>query len=241
MPEDIARFDYAMSSAANEVSSDIVNTDHKILANGEGYDSESCGLLVLWAWSRGRDTIQFQREALEACWRHAIEMGEIYSSSMPLVMAANQRIKLARIGAAVAARTFSTDDGENLIVTAEHIDVARWLLDKFYSKASFGYLQLSELKDDMKTQRTGSFKEAEKYLESRPLLAQFIARTKYLSVRKISDNTGVPDHEAADVIRTFGRMLMIEDRGTHGYFISNELKAIAKKVAPPSYIMEDEE
>jgi hypothetical protein len=227
MPEDIARFDYAMSAAAAEVSLGVVNSERILNPDQVEYDSDSCGLLVLWAWSRGRDSIQFQREAVEACRRHAIEMGEQYTTKLPLVMGSNQRIKLARIGAAIAARVFSTDDGENLIVTAEHIDAARWLLDKFYSKASFGYTQMSEQKDTMAKRRVGSTGKTRNYLESRPRLADYIARTKYISVRKISDNTGVTDAEAQDVIRFLGTRVMIEDRGTHGYFVTNELKAIA--------------
>lgn len=228
MPEDIARFDYAMAAASNEVSPGIVNSPHRVAGSANLYDAESCGLLILWAWSRGRDAIQFQREAVEACWRHAVEMGEVYSSALPLVMAANQRIKLARIGAAIAARTFSTDDGENLIVTAEHIDTARWLLDKFYAKDSFGYLHLSDQRRGVGQMRAGAANSAKKYLQSRPRLSAFLARTKYISVRKISDNTGMPDSEAQRVIGKFGSMMMLEDRGTHGYLITNELKTIAQ-------------
>lgn len=241
MPEDIARFDYAMSAAANEVSSNVVNSDRRLPPVTDIYDSESCGLLVLWAWSRGRDSIQFQREALEACWRHAIEMGEMYTTKVPLVMASNQRIKLARIGAAVAARVFSTDDGENLIVTAEHIDVARWLLDKFYSKPSFGYLQLSHQTDYMRDRRVDSEDKAIRFLQSRPALADYLTRTKYVSVRKISDNTGVPDTEAQEAIRKLGSMMMLEDRGTHGYLVSNELKTIAKQIQPSEFGYEEDE
>lgn len=230
MPEDIARFDYAMSAASNEVSSEVVNSPHPVNAADGEYDSESSSLLILWAWSRGRDSIQFQREAVEACWKHAVEMGETYSTVVPLVMAANQRIKLARLGAAIAARTFSTEDGENLIVRAEHIDCARWLLDKFYAKESFGYLQLSEQKKGVAQIRNQATQSAHKFLVSRPRLAQFLARTKYISVRKISDNTGVPDSEAQRVISKFGSIMMLEDRGTHGYFVTSELKAIAQGI-----------
>jgi hypothetical protein len=241
MPEDIARFDYAMSSAANEVSSQIVNSDRHIPADSFEYDSESCGLLVLWAWSRGRDSIQFQREALEACWRHAIEMGEIYTTKVPLVMASNQRIKLARIGAAIAARVFSTDDGENLIVTAEHIDAARWILDKFYSKESFGYLQMSQQGDYFADVRERSIKRLEKFLASRGKLAQILSTTKYISVRKLSERLGLPDHESSVIVSRLAEMMMIDDRGTHGYLVSNELKAVAKKIVPTDVNYEEED
>lgn len=241
MPEDMARFDYAMAAASNEVSSRVVNSDHPV-STANDYDAESCSLLVLWAWSRGRDTIQFQREAVEACWRHAIEMGEIYTSAMPLVMGANQRVKLARIGAAIAARTFSTDDGENLIVTAEHIDVARAMLDSFYSKESFGYYQMSNRRKEVDEHRLSSQGKAIQYLQTRKDLALFISRSKYISVRKISDNVNIPDHEAQQVIGNFGKMMLIEDRGTHGYLVTNELKAIANKISSNGkYDMEEEE
>lgn len=238
MPEDIARFDYAMSAGRDEVNSATVNSAHPI----EGhllYDSDSCGLLILWAWSRGRDQIHFQRDAVEACWQHAIEMGNTYTSALPLVMPENQRIKLARVAAAVAARLFSTTDGETLIVTANHVEVARKLLDKFYSKPSFGYLQLSRQRIHFAERRKGGINKVNKFLSTRPVLADFLSRTKMINAKKISDQIGVGDEESKEILRFLTSTMMVEDKGGHGYQVTPDLKSIADKVIPTQYSLEE--
>ena len=100
---------------------------------------------------------------------------------------------------------------------------------------------MSQQGEHFKSRREDSADKVEDYLSSRPELADYLARTKYITYRKVADHTGVPDHEAQGHIRYFGKTMMIEDRGTHGYFVTNELKAIAKKVAANTTINYDYE
>lgn len=237
-PEDIARFDYAMSAARDEVSPRTVNMSHPI-GDGPRYDTDSCASLVLWAWSRGRDTVQFQRDAVQACFDFAIQMGERYTSSLPLVMAENQRVKLARISVAVAARLYSTDDGENLIVTAEHVGVARDLLNLFYGSPSFGYSQYSAQRLAYRHRRQSSRAEVEEFLSTRALLADHLSRSKLTNVKKISDYTGLTETESKEVLLFLTRTMMLEDKGSHGYGVSTELRALAERTVPLEYQMEE--
>ena len=234
-PEDIARFDYALAAARDEVSSVTVNSRHDITGEPR-YRSEACANLILWAWSRGRDTVMFQREAVDAAHKHAIEMGKAYTSNVPLVMAENQRIKLARIGAAIAARLFSTDEqGENLIVTAEHINAARDLLDLFYSAPAFGYAQLSRQRIGFARRRQAGIQKVQELLKTRPQLADMLSRTKLINPTKIADYTGITDDEAKDILRQLTSTMMVEDKGSHGYAVTSELKAIAEQNVPLEY------
>ncbi len=233
-PEDIARFDYAMTAARDEVSSQTVNSRHDIKGE-QVYTSELCADLVLWAWSRSRDHVMFERTAVDACHRVAIEMGASYSSSVPLVMAENQRIKLARVAVAIAARLFSTDDGENLIVTEEHVEAARDLLSMFYESPSFGYATLSRQKIGFARRRAAARDEVTSFLNSRPALADMLSRSKLVNVRKIADFTGVSDEEAKEVLRKLTSTMMLEDKGSHGYGVTPELKTIAEQVVPLEY------
>jgi len=237
MPEDIARFDYAAAAARSEVDPEIVNRSHDVESDMP-FDSEKASALVLWAWSRSRDTIQFQREAVEGCYRHAVEMGEIYDAAVPLVMAENQRVKIARIAAAAAARLFSTDDGENLIVTAEHVDLARWFLDKLYSKPSFGYTESSRRHQFADERRKRGYEEVEDHLRSRPELADFLTRTKILNPRKVATYTGVPEDEAEASLRVLSKNMMIMDKGSHGYAVTTDLQQLAQRVVPIEYQVE---
>lgn len=233
-PEDIARFDYCLAAARDEVSSATVNSRHHI-EGAPKFSSEACSNLILWAWSRARDTVVFEREAVDACHRHAIDMGERYTSQMPLIMPENQRIKLARIGAAIAARLFSTDDGENLIVTAEHIEAARDLLDMFYSTTAFGYAQLSKQRIGFSNRRKAGEEAVKTLLSTRPSLADMLTRTKIINPARIADYTGVPDEEAKEVLRKLTSTMMVEDKGSHGYAVTAELKAIAERSVPLEY------
>lgn len=233
-PEDIARFDYCLAAARNEVSSKTVNRRHNIHGKPK-FPSEACSNLILWAWSRERDTVIFEREAVDACHRHAIQMGDHYTSQMPLVMAENQRIKLARIAAAIAARLFSTDDGENLIVTAEHVDAAKDLLELFYDSAAFGYTALSRQRLGFAARRRDGVTAIEELLATRPNLADMLSRTRMINPTKIADYTGITDDEAKEVLRRLTSTMMVEDKGSHGYSVTPELKMIAERSVPIDY------
>jgi len=233
-PEDIARFDYCVAAARDEVSSATVNRRHSISGKPK-FPSETCSSLILWAWSRERDTVIFEREAVDACHSHAIEMGDHYTSIMPLVMAENQRIKLARIAAAIAARLFSTDDGENLIVNIEHVNAARDLLELFYGSTAFGYTALSRQRLGFVKRRQDGVTIIEKLLETRPNLADMLSRTKMVNPTKIADYTGITDDEAKEVLRRLTSTMMVEDKGSHGYAVTPELKLIAERSVPIDY------
>jgi hypothetical protein len=70
----------------------------------------------------------------------ATKLGEKYSPSIPLVEAAEERIKLAKLSIAVAARLFSTDTtGENIIVRICHVQYAFKFLEYVFTKPSLGY------------------------------------------------------------------------------------------------------
>ena len=143
-PEDIARFDFAITSASDEVPAEVINAmTHKTVYHR--YTSQLCKTLVLWAWSRKPEQIHFDIRAVEAILKYAIQMGKDYSSQIPLVEVADQRIKLARLSMAVACRVFSTEDGTNLQVRREHVEYAYEFLGRCYRKSSLAYFEYSQL------------------------------------------------------------------------------------------------
>lgn len=238
MPEDIARFDYAMAAARDEVSPQIVNQTHN--PGGDlKYTSELSALLIRWVWSRSADTITFEREAIDACYRHAIEMGENYDTALPLVMSENQRVKLARIATAIAGRLYSTVDGETLIVTKEHVDAARDLLDSFYGSDAFGYDQFSNRSRQDDKRRAEGMAEVAEHLSTRPELADVLASFKYVTPRRVASYTGMTEMEAEESLRIMSKHRLTEDKGSHGRRVTPELKALAEKVVPAEYVMGD--
>lgn len=143
--EDVRRLDLAMSVASGDVDPNLVN---KSLLDVDPvphrYTSEACNTRVLWAWSRKADQIKFERDATEYILDRATWMGEKFTSKVPVVEAADQRLKIARLSIACAACVFSTDDGTNIIVKKEHVEFVVNFMDKIYCSKSFGYDKLSE-------------------------------------------------------------------------------------------------
>lgn len=142
-PEDIARFDYALALSNDEVDSSLINTI-KPENDSPVYTTEMCTNLVLWAWSRKPEHIQWFKGSDVALVAAAEETGRKYSNSPPLVQIENIRTKLARIAVAMAVRTFSTDrSGERVIVKVTHVRDAVAFLDWVYGTDTMGYLRHS--------------------------------------------------------------------------------------------------
>lgn len=141
--EDIRRFDMVMAVARGEVPQEIVNKRSRDGDVPHQYTSELCSHLVGWAWSRGKDQVVFEADAEEEILIQATRMGKDFSSSCPIVESSDQRLKLARLSAALAARTFSTDDGHILIVRKAHVTIVVEFLYRIYSSKALGYLDYS--------------------------------------------------------------------------------------------------
>ena len=142
--EDVRRFDLAVALASGDVPTSILNMRERPTVSHR-HLAELCQLLVLWAWSRRPEHVTLLPEAEDALMREAGRIGERYSSSIPLVEAADMRLKLLRLSAALAARLFSTDDGVQLIIRPEHVQWVAKFLDEVYDTPALGYLSYSRL------------------------------------------------------------------------------------------------
>lgn len=169
-PEDIARYDYVMAVANNEVDASLINSiDHAKVKHR--YNSESCSALVMWAWSRKSDQVRWAPGAEEAVVHAAADVGSRYVADPPLVQAENIRIKLARLAVAFAARTFSTNaKGELLIVRKAHVAAAVEFLDAIYGTDAMGYAQYSRRVLKNEETARANMKQCRKYLRNNPEL-----------------------------------------------------------------------
>lgn len=143
--EDVRRLDIAMSVASGDVDPRLVNRLVSDLPPVKHvYTSDACNARVLWAWSRKPENVKITPEATQRILEKATEMGEKYSPTVPIVEAADQRIKLARLAVATACCVVSTDERfEDVIVKPEHVDFVVDFLNKLYTAKSFGYDKLS--------------------------------------------------------------------------------------------------
>ena len=137
--EDIARFDYALTVASEEVPSSVMNRAF-VKHMPTPYTADACRSLVLWAWSRTKDQVTFTSKATERILASAKELGRKYSSSIPLVQSENMRIKLAKVAVATAIRVFSeANNGQTVLVEQRHVESAENFLNSCYCKRSMGY------------------------------------------------------------------------------------------------------
>lgn len=144
-PEDIRRLDFAITVASGDVDfARAINVRH-VDAGPQRYSSEACRVLILWAWSRRSDQITFESAATDLILAEATRMGRRYHPAIPLVEPADQRLKLARLAVAAAARVHSCDEsGEVIVVRQEHVAFVVAYLDRIYNGRSMSYGEFSD-------------------------------------------------------------------------------------------------
>ncbi len=142
--EDIRRFDFVLTAHSEEVDRKYYNAVEKKDTEPRLYTSERCHNLILWAWSRKAKQVAFSKKATDAILHYATEMGKRYFHGIPLVEAADQRLKLMRGAAAVAAMMYSTPDGETLKVEACHVQYFYAYLEHIFNKDSMKYGEWSD-------------------------------------------------------------------------------------------------
>ena len=200
--EDVRRFDLACVVASGDVPKEIINLrEADLVAVSHKYTSEACRQLITWAWSRKLEQVIYPQETIDATLEAAKEMSAKYSSAIPLVEAADQRLKIARLSCSVAARLFSTDDGERLLVRPAHVRVVTRFLDRLYSDPNLGYLEYSK-------QVTGEVVlEEEEPVRNRLLalphvddIVRTLLEANLLGASDIMDAAGIDFEEAKDVI-----------------------------------------
>jgi MCM P-loop domain/Toprim-like len=196
-PEDIARFDLAMAVGRGDVAPSEYNK--RIETKEPKYTSEACHTLLMWAWTRQPEHVVWAKGAEDQIYKLALEMDKKYTEEPPLMQAANARIKIARVAIALAARTFSTDDGERVIVTKDHVEDAVTFLDLLYSMPAFGYAERSKERLDDLAEAEENREDIRTYLLERRGLAKLL-RSNSAFVRQDLEEVLNVDRDAANAI-----------------------------------------
>lgn len=142
-PEDIARFDLALTVSQEDVPAEVINNIRR--PSPPRYTKQLSRILLAWIYSRKPYQIHFTEKAEGAIIDLAIRMHKKYDSSIPLVEIADQRTRVAKLSVSVAGQCFSTDDnGETIIVTEQHVEAVERLYATWYDKPVMGYNVYSE-------------------------------------------------------------------------------------------------
>lgn len=164
-PEDIARFDYCLVVAHNEVTMNEINKPRKQI-NGL-FTPELEQDLILWTWSRKPNEVQFSEEAIKLIYDRAIKLSQTYTFTIPLIQGENVRIKLAKISIAFASRFYSTKhDGKTLFVKSFHVECAFHFINMIYKKNVSGYYALSNLQEHLNIDYETDFRVIEGYFKA---------------------------------------------------------------------------
>lgn len=212
-PEDIARFDLAMSVATGEVPMEEINRSHH--AGRLKYTSSLCNALVRWVASRKPDQIEFTESATKAVYRYANELGGRYVEDPPLIQAANVRTKIARVAVALAARTFSTDSTRQLIIIErEHVEDAVKFIDRIYGMPGFGYAERSNEAIGDREEAKRQKRNIKKYLATHENLAKFMRSNGKFRRQDLEEVLNMSRDQANGTINTLWAARMVrKDKG----------------------------
>jgi hypothetical protein len=205
--EDVARFDYVINVAHNDVPSEEINRPHQ--ATGElEYSSHLCHNLVMWVWSRKAEQVVFDQGVVVHTMKVAQRLADQFTSKIPLIQIEDVRFKLARIGCAAAGRTFSSPDGEILLVKKEHIDYAYKFLKRIYAKPMCGYLQLSAVEKERQTLKNAGrvkqiLEEAGEHYKS---LIDGLLEHRQITARDLCDYASLDVYQARSIISELVRL-----------------------------------
>lgn len=196
--EDVRRLDLAVAVASGDIDPTLMNKDIEAMPKvPHKYTSELCNLRVQWAWSRKPENIKFEDDAVELILKEATAMGQKYSSRVPLVEAADQRLKIARLAVACACCVFSTTNGEDVVVTREHVRFVTNFMYRVYSTKSLGYDKLSEQDRANSDTSEDNIQKLRKQFLLLPLpdfneIAKIIFQLPYFNRNTLEDYTGLP-------------------------------------------------
>ena len=219
--EDVRRLDFAVAVASGEVDSDVVNISvadmppvpHK-------YTSDKCRLRVMWAWSRRPENIMFEDDAVQLILDEATKMGKTYSSRIPLVEPADQRLKIARLAVAAAACVYSTDDGTNVIVKTEHVKFVVDYLISVYNTRAMGYDRFSVDEFENSDSTDAAIMKLRQAFASIPFVnrephevAKALYQLPYFGRDTIEDATGLDRDELKNLLQFLLSSCIIEKAG----------------------------
>jgi hypothetical protein len=213
--EDIARFDLAMSLRSDDIKLEDINKE-RTTHRPHVFTSAACEAAVMWAWSRRQEQIVFTPEATDAVYAAAVDVAGRYVETPPLIQGANARIKIARVAAALAVRTISTDAAfEMVIVDKLHVEDAVKFIDLLYSHKNFGYLESSaEALEDIRIAESKKEK-CRGYIKQSPGLAKFLRSSNSFQPKDMESILNMSREEANGKINSLWEWRMIHRDGQY--------------------------
>lgn len=226
--EDIRRFDMAMILSATEINQEEINRlQIQAMEVPHVYTSNLCQRLVLWAWTL--NTVQFESEPY--VMEQSIRLTQKFHSSVPLVDDGSMRLKLARLSSALAARTYSTEDYQTLMVRNCHVKYVADYLDRLYSSDVFNYHEYSQSQTEFETlTEEKDIKRIINTFAKPGLFARFALRSQTFDCQDVCEWTGFDRDTASSVIAQLVRMMALKRLGAKYVMCSSMIKLLREMI-----------
>lgn len=211
--EDVRRLDFALTVASGEVTSAMLNSTRAVVPHV--YTSDLCRDLILWAWSRTPEQIIISDDVVSVILNYATTLAAQYSAYIPLVEAADMRVKLARLSVACACRCFSADAKGNVVVLPEHVEFVYKFLKTCYDSPFMGY-DIYSVRSKSETVFVDDKDLDDSYREFRKLPGWRDAQSVLERVGnpfrgyELSEQLGIEGFEVKEMIHFFAKHKMIQ-------------------------------
>jgi hypothetical protein len=150
--EDVRRIDLAVAVSKDDMDDETINILARNRPRVEHLVTSACSRrLILWTWTRKSEEVVFDDEATTTTMAEARTLCAKFNEAVPLVDRGSMKLKIARLAGSIAARTFSTVDGAQLLVQARHVRWASRFFDSLYSSSAMGYAEFSAAQQVMST------------------------------------------------------------------------------------------
>lgn len=133
--------------------------------------------IVLWAWSRKPEDIEWTREGMEAIWIDSKALSEQFHTSVPIFQPNEAGVRLARMAVSVAARLFSSPDGNKLVIGDKHVHAARRLYEKFLGADELGITEIRRTEEIIEDAADEHGVELRDFLRNTPPLIRQLMMT----------------------------------------------------------------
>lgn len=198
-PEDIARFDLALVMASSEVPKEIINAANRTKVP-HIYTGAACRNLIMWAWSRKAEDIKIGGKTTTAILEVSERICNKYSSDIPIVTMSEQKIKIARLSIALAARLFSTDaTSQHVIVEPGHALYIEKYLSYIFDKPAFAYDIWSRSRKNALTLKNEA-EVQERILQHGTEIIDVLMDLKQIRISDIEEMLGISREEAKELI-----------------------------------------
>jgi hypothetical protein len=235
-PEDVRRFDICYAISADDLDGDVVHSvDRPNVPNL--LNSSVCHKLASWAWTRTAEQVTLTSVVKDVVFLEAQELAARYSDTVPIVDRGTIRLKLARLAAAIACRTYSTRDGESVDVQPRHVKCAANMLRTIYDSNAMGYKAFSDKQKALSTFTEEKRELVKKAIQTQPFaksIADYLSARTFVNKEELGFVGNIPPDSVRSLLGVLTRAGGIEFKSS-SMIITGALREFLRSCEPGTF------